>query len=72
MTRLTYGFGETLTRRRVVHTTDDYVEALGVLMRERAVGHGVQADLVEVRWADPPIRTVHTWAVVRYLSEVEN
>lgn len=53
--------------RRIVGTYDSQAEAYVVLNRFRRNEPKSNFDLLDVRWADPPIRTVNRWAVVRYV-----
>lgn len=51
---------------RVLFTSDSVEEAFAELRRRRSVAAwGEHYDLVEVRAAHPPIRSVHRWAVCR-------
>lgn len=58
-----------MSERRTISTHDSQAEAFVVLNRFRRKEPRAQFDMIDVRWADPPIRTVNRWAVVRIIDK---
>jgi hypothetical protein len=54
--------------RRTVSTHDSQADAYVVLRRWQANEPRAKFDLIDVRHADPPIRSINRWAVVRYVD----